>query len=151
MREIFTWRAMYIFDSISGSTGAVSLNIHTWYFRRRINNIIRFIDVDFVHRRVGLYVHHVGNGMVKPYTIRRTYSRKVNRHTTVSYKVWASLRNNHLPCNCDESRKQTTWNVFVWVFKITKNTVNSASDQKVCARTALTNSSSNKQHCKEQL
>jgi hypothetical protein len=75
---------MYIFYSISGSIGAVSLNIHTWYFRLRLYNIIRFIDVDFVHRRVGLYVHPVGNGKVKPYIIKKTDSGKINRHTVVS-------------------------------------------------------------------
>ena len=69
--------------------------------------IIRFVDVVYVHRRVGLYVHPVGKGMVRPYIIRRADSGKLDR-LAVSCKVWVSLRNNQLPCNCDESRKQTT-------------------------------------------
>jgi hypothetical protein len=76
-----TWRAIYIFGSISGSIGGVSLKIHTWYFRRSLYKIIRFIDAVYVHRRVGLYVHPVGKGMVGPYIVRRADCEQLNRHT----------------------------------------------------------------------
>ena len=59
--------------------------------------------------------------------------------------MWVQLRNNQLHCNCDDSRKQTAWIVFCFRFKESKNAVNSASVHSMCARTALTDSSNDKQ------
>ena len=57
-----------------------------------------------------------------------------------------SLGNNQFPYNFDESAKLTAWNVLCLLREEdSKGSVNSASVQNVCARTVLTDSSSDKQ------
>jgi hypothetical protein len=92
-------------------------------------------------------VLYVGKGIVGPHIIRRDDSGNINRHTAVSLKqcvyrletisflaivIKAESRRRAKCCVCLTDKDRT-------------NAVNSVGFQNVCARTALTDISSNKQ------